>query len=45
MPIDSIARLSAREIVRLLDLQPLSRGEHFGETFRDPALDASGGAW
>ena len=34
--------LSAREIIRLLELQPHPEGGHFRETFRDPDTDASG---
>lgn len=34
--------LSAREIIRLLALQPHPEGGHFRETFRDPEMDATG---
>lgn len=34
--------LSAREIIRLLELQPHPEGGHFRETFRDPQTDATG---
>jgi len=39
---DSIAALSAADIIRLLDLRPHPEGGHFRETFRDPAQDANG---
>ena len=34
--------LSAREVVRLLDLAPHPEGGHYRETFRDAAVDAAG---
>lgn len=34
--------LSAREIIRLLALQPHPEGGHFRETFRDPETDSKG---
>jgi len=34
--------LAAREIIRLLDLQPHPEGGHYRETFRDSAQDAHG---
>ncbi len=34
--------LSAREIIRLLELQPHPEGGHFRETFRDAETDANG---
>ncbi|PPD14055.1 MAG: cupin [Methylobacterium sp.] len=34
--------LSAREIIRLLDLRPHPEGGHFRETFRDLVTDSSG---
>ena len=37
-----LSHLSAREIIRLLDLQPHPEGGHFRETFRDPATDGAG---
>ncbi|MGI3903583.1 MAG: cupin domain-containing protein [Janthinobacterium lividum] len=37
-----IAALSAREVVRLLDLAPHPEGGHYRETFRDPHQDAEG---
>lgn len=37
-----ISRLSARDVIRLLDLKPHPEGGHFRETFRDPATDAAG---
>ncbi|MGI3903155.1 MAG: cupin domain-containing protein [Janthinobacterium lividum] len=37
-----IAALSAREVVRLLDLAPHPEGGHYRETFRDPRQDAEG---
>jgi ADP-ribose pyrophosphatase YjhB (NUDIX family) len=42
MPVDPVARLSAAEIIRLLDLRPHPEGGFFRETFRDPARDARG---
>jgi predicted cupin superfamily sugar epimerase len=36
------SHLSAREIIRLLELQPHPEGGHFRETFRDPETDANG---
>jgi len=38
----SDSSLSAREIIRLLGLQPHPEGGHFRETFRDPETDAAG---
>ncbi|MCZ8269567.1 MAG: cupin domain-containing protein [Beijerinckiaceae bacterium] len=38
----SDSSLSAREIIRLLALQPHPEGGHFRETFRDPETDAAG---
>ncbi|MCA3640638.1 MAG: cupin domain-containing protein [Methylobacterium sp.] len=38
----SDSSLSAREIIRLLRLQPHPEGGHFRETFRDPETDAAG---
>ncbi|MCA3593849.1 MAG: cupin domain-containing protein [Methylobacterium sp.] len=38
----SDSSLSAREIIRLLGLQPHPEGGHFRETFRDPETDAKG---
>lgn len=40
----SIDGLSARDVVRLLDLQPHPEGGHFRETFRDARTDAAGRA-
>lgn len=37
-----ISRLSAKDVIRLLDLKPHPEGGHFRETFRDPATDAAG---
>ncbi len=37
-----LAALSAREVVRLLDLAPHPEGGHYRETFRDPASGADG---
>ena len=37
-----IAALSAREVVRLLDLAPHPEGGHYRETFRDPRQDGEG---
>lgn len=34
--------LSARDIIRLLDLKPHPEGGHFRETFRDDTTDAAG---
>ncbi|MGI8570128.1 MAG: cupin domain-containing protein [Methylocella sp.] len=42
MPVDPIARRTAAEIIRLLDLRPHPEGGHFRETFRDPAQDLRG---
>ena len=39
-----IARLPAREVVRLLDLKPHPEGGHYRETFRDERVDADGRA-
>jgi uncharacterized protein len=36
------SRLSAKDVIRLLDLKPHPEGGHFRETFRDPATDAAG---
>ncbi len=36
------ASTNAKEIIRLLDLQPHPEGGHFRETFRDPDTDAAG---
>ena len=38
----SDSSLSAREIIRLLRLQPHPEGGHFRETFRDPETDVKG---
>ncbi|MFM8749015.1 cupin domain-containing protein [Rhabdaerophilum sp.] len=38
----SDSSLSAREIIRLLGLQPHPEGGHFRETFREPETDAAG---
>jgi predicted cupin superfamily sugar epimerase len=38
----SIDGLSARDVVRLLGLQPHPEGGHFRETFRDARTDATG---
>jgi predicted cupin superfamily sugar epimerase len=40
----SIDGLSARDVVRLLDLQPHPEGGHFRETFRDARTDVTGRA-
>jgi predicted cupin superfamily sugar epimerase len=42
MTSDSLAGLSAAEIVRLLDLHPHPEAGFFRETFRDPTRDARG---
>lgn len=34
--------LTAREVIRLLDLAPHPEGGHYRETFRDPCTDAAG---
>ena len=39
-----LAALSAREVVRLLDLKPHPEGGHYRETFRDERCDAFGRA-
>src|ERR1700726_1509016 len=44
MASDSLAGLSAAEIIRLLDLHPHPEGGFFRETFRDSARDARGRA-
>lgn len=36
------SRLSAKDVIRLLDLKPHPEGGHFRETFRDPVTDAAG---
>ena len=36
--------LSARDVIRILDLAPHPEGGHYRETYRDPATDASGRA-
>ncbi|GGE99855.1 cupin [Stappia taiwanensis] len=36
--------LTARDIIRLLDLAPHPEGGHYRETFRDPTTDAQGRA-
>jgi uncharacterized protein len=40
--VSDLAALSAREVVRLLDLAPHPEGGHYRETFRDPRCDAEG---
>lgn len=42
MDMSRTGALSARDIVRLLDLQPHPEGGHYRETFRDRARDADG---
>ncbi len=37
-----LSMLSAKEVIRLLQLQPHPEGGHFRETFRDPDGDAAG---
>lgn len=37
-----LSALSAKEIIRLLELEPHPEGGHFRETFRDPTSDAGG---
>lgn len=37
-----MSRLSAKDVIRLLDLKPHPEGGNFRETFRDPATDAAG---
>ncbi len=37
-----LAALSAREVIRALDLAPHPEGGHYRETFRDTAIDADG---
>ena len=38
------ARLTAREVIRLLDLKPHPEGGHFRETFRDESASGNGRA-
>jgi uncharacterized protein len=40
--VSDLAALSAREVVRLLDLAPHPEGGHYRETFRDRRCDAEG---
>jgi predicted cupin superfamily sugar epimerase len=40
--VSGLGGLSAREVVRLLDLAPHPEGGHYRETFRDAAVDAAG---
>jgi predicted cupin superfamily sugar epimerase len=44
MTLDSIAGLSAADVIGLLHLPPHLEGGHFRETFRDRARDSSGRA-
>jgi uncharacterized protein len=41
---DPVTRISAADIIALLDLRPHPEGGYFRETFRDPAQDSRGRA-